>query len=68
MEVTCLDERATELKSVDQGLTPSQRDGSSWADRVRTAMCAAASSPAKSVRCRPVLSAGEADAEEFTGL
>ncbi|EKX52823.1 hypothetical protein GUITHDRAFT_133253 [Guillardia theta CCMP2712] len=51
MEVTCLEERATELKAVDQGLTPSQRDGSSWSDRLRTAMCAAASSPAKSVRC-----------------
>ena len=45
MEVVYLDDKTTELKAVDQGLAPSQREGGSWSERVREAMVAAATSP-----------------------
>ena len=50
MEVVYLDDKTTELKAVDQGLAPSQREGGSWSERVREAMVAAATSPKVPVR------------------
>jgi len=50
MEVSFLDDKATELKAGDQGLTPSARAGGAWSDRVREAMISAASSPKVPVR------------------
>eukprot|EP00293_Proteomonas_sulcata_P007057 CAMPEP_0184300444 /NCGR_PEP_ID=MMETSP1049-20130417/10853_1 /TAXON_ID=77928 /ORGANISM="Proteomonas sulcata, Strain CCMP704" /LENGTH=92 /DNA_ID=CAMNT_0026611161 /DNA_START=186 /DNA_END=464 /DNA_ORIENTATION=+ len=50
MDVVYLDEKQTEIKSVDQGLAPSQRGEGSWGERLRTSMVTAASTPKVPVR------------------